>query len=302
MAMSVPPMKACGGVEVRELDELGAARPERHAHRVGLAPRVVVVGAVLQHAELVGVHPEGDGLEVLRELRLQRPDQDVGVLGMVGRCVVHPAGHELAAGAQALVPPEEVDEVVALAHLHAEQRAPAAAAAEGLGGQVQGLALRPALVVVEEARPAARSLGRSHQRRERLAGPARRRGRRPACAGRARAAGVRDPAGGCGRRPCVLQGAVRAGTAILRARSGPIRGKMGPSATACGRVIMRRGERPHGVLEDHRMSTDGVWGRRDGSSRFFVVLAVMAGRPAAAGRGRRPGRLDRHQRSGGHRR
>ena len=118
-------------VEVAErYDELGTARPERHRHRVGLAPCVMVVGAVLQHAELVGVRPEGDRLEIPGQLRLERPDQDVAVLGMVRRRVVHPLRHQLAARAKPLVPPEEVDEVVALARLDAEEGPPAAAAAE----------------------------------------------------------------------------------------------------------------------------------------------------------------------------
>jgi hypothetical protein len=73
------------------------------------------------NGELVRVRPEGDRLEVPCELRLERPDHDVGVLPVVRRGVIHPACHELAAGAQALVLPQEVDEVVALAHLHAEQ-------------------------------------------------------------------------------------------------------------------------------------------------------------------------------------
>src|SRR5450756_1037272 len=147
-----PPDRRLRLVEVAKGDDqLHAARAEGDRDRIRLPPGVMVVGAVLEHAELVRVDPERDRPQVGGELRLEGPDEYVAVLGPVRRGVVDPAGHELPRGAQTLVAPEEVDEIVALAGLHAEEGAAAAAAAKVVGCQVERLALEPATVEVEHA-------------------------------------------------------------------------------------------------------------------------------------------------------
>jgi hypothetical protein len=76
-------------------DELPATGAEGRGDRRGIAPGVVVVGADLKHAQLVGVHPEGDAAQVPEEVALERPDEDVPVLRTIDGGVVEPARHEL---------------------------------------------------------------------------------------------------------------------------------------------------------------------------------------------------------------